>query len=294
MATKNHTAGSGIATTYTVNSWDDNPEVTPSALTLIDKQEVFYQKAMALPPEYLILSEMALEEEIRERKGGKFDKTLGMLKIAFWDEYSRAIHTKTSIKIPHVWRPLVSESYWKMNVLENKLNLAWLIHPFADENVVQREMLALGFKRLREALELPLLEKYNVVDTDEEGNRRKVILERPNVALLKEMHNIVKTLQDRVYGAVTQHHQVVSKNLNLNLAAGPQPAEPPKPVNPKVNEALKGASKPAALPVVSLDSAAITLEQLEAYEKKLLSIEDRIADIVERAEDIKVIDAEAN
>jgi hypothetical protein len=155
-----------------------------------------------------------------------------------------------------IWRSLVSERWWNAHIIKNSLNLAWIVAPPADESLVKREMLHLGLKRLREAMELPLREKVKQTVL-EDGVRKTVYVWQTNVPLLKEIHNIVKTLQDRVHGAVTQQHSITQRNLNVNVSGGSE-------ILPQVNNAFE-----------------LNMEQLDLYAEKLKLIEGRIKDIAE-------------
>lgn len=246
----------GMTTVMTPPTWLDTGESSPSALSLIEEEDSVAIASKKIPAEYFIMSELALEEMIREKDEGKFDRTLGILKILFWDEYRRALVTRNPIITEHVWRPLVSERWWAAHIIGNPLNLAWMLSPPADEAVIKREMLLLGLKRLREAMELPLREKKKI-KVVEDGEKVDAFVWETNVPLLKEIHSIVKTLQDRVHGAVTQQHNIMQRSLSVSVKGGGE-----------------------LLPQVA-DDFNLNMEQLDLYAEKLKLIESKMKDITE-------------
>ena len=101
--------------------------------------------------------------------------------------------------------------------------------------------------------------------TGEDGKRTFTFAWQTNVGLLKEIHNIVKTLQDRVYGAVAQQHNINSKSLQVNVEADPSD-------------------------VAGILGGGMSLDQLEAYGDKLKQLQTQIEGIA--SSDDTIIDAE--
>lgn len=258
MADKKYlTISQGFTAHFTPATWDDEDVPKPSCLEIIDNLDPIVETSKKIPHDLLYLSELSLEDKIRDRDNGKIDRTLGLVKLMFWDEYDRAIYSRSAMNMDNVWKPLTSEAWWKINILKNPLNLAWVLTPPADQIIIKREMLNIGMARLREALELPIREKVKTTITGEDGEKKTVFIWQTNVPLLKEIHSIVKTLQDRVHGSVVQTHHV--KSLNVNMGPG-------------------GKSMNMANEVFA--SKSTSLEQLEEYEQKLLLIEQKLMDIV--------------
>lgn len=260
-----HFGGDQVIAGYDVQTYDDDPKPTPSSLKMIKRDDPIHAAAARIPNDLFLTSTLDLEDRIREKaKDGKFCATLGMVKVSYWAEYERCMTARNAFKTENVWKPLVSESWWKINVLQNPLKLAWVISPFPDRITVYQEMIQLGLKRMREILELPLQEEVKGIDMSE-GVRKIVLVKKTNIPLVKEQRAILELLMNRADGAVVQRHQVVSKNLNLNVE----------------QKAEKVALPEQELPSLPLNSPTLTLEQLDAYEAKLDSIHTKIKKIAE-------------
>lgn len=248
------------------HTWLDETSERPACIGIMPEGEPMVEAASKIPLEHLVQSEIGLEELIRDNhKEGKFDKTLGITKILFWDEYDRAVSFKDEMNMENVWKPLVSYNWWNAQILNNPLHLAWLLTPPAEEALVRKEMLLLGMSKLREAIDLPLREKVKT-SVMENGKRKTVLIWRTNVPLIREIHSIVKTMQDRVHGTLTQKHHVEKKSLSIN-----------------VNTDKDGVEIPTLGPNHSLnmDELDKAMEKLNAIETKMLDIAKSDGEVID-------------
>ena len=241
------------------NPW--NGKKRPSLLMLLDERiQTAVQK---LPIDYLEMSEAQLDKEIRlKTPGHRFSRTHSLLKIAFWDEYKRAAREKTTMLDENIYFGICSPEYFERFVVQDELYLAWLVTPPTDELVLQKELLLLGMKKMREAFEAPIIIKKKVTTQDKKTGEKTTKIERlVNVPLLKEIHAIFRTLQDRVHGSMVHKHMhdVKQTTMQLNVNATP--------------EQVASGQMPAPL---RLDSPTLTLQELEAFDKQLERIEKKI------------------
>jgi hypothetical protein len=147
------------------------------------------------------------------------DDTQMRLKIAFWNEYRRAIRIKDKVPqmvLNKVLFGVCSHGYWKNQVCQRPEVLAWVITPPTEEILVWQELLELGHKKLRRALKLPLVEKRYWKDKAGEVHVER----RANVSLVKEVRSIVEMLQNRLHGSIIQKQEIQSKNLHLHSGDG--------------------------------------------------------------------------
>ena len=297
-------------------TWDDEPSLKPPILFMIEDDDPLKKKVDGLPVEYLLMSEIGLEEQIRRLNGGQFDRTLGVVKLMFWDEYHTAIALKRKMITKHVWEPVVSPTWWLHNVMRNNLHLAWLIHPPARDVILQRDIINAGMKRLRQVLDLPYIsveERVKTVDGEEVITRT----EKVNVSLIREMHSIVKTMQNRVDPIVAKL-KVQTENLHYvkqeNVAVGPPPKAFPATVQaqqveeekyglqedarlfmPAKTEFSDEESLPYVLPkpkdivvvpdMEDIDPVDMTMEELDALDDELSDIKNRVSGVVETEDD---------
>lgn len=140
------------------------------------------------------------------------------LKIAFWDEYRRASRDKRAVmKIGNAVEGVCSRKFFYERIIPDPLAVAWLITPPPSENIVQKQLLQIGMRRLQEVLELPIMEEFEVKDKKTQQMRT---VKKINVAVIKEIRAITEMLMNRVHGGVIQRAQVDQRSLNLNVDAG--------------------------------------------------------------------------
>ncbi len=278
MAAEDYDVPKTVVPTFT-QAWDGQKR--PSMIELADKQ--FKGWVERLPVDLLESSELELEKMIRkDAPGNKFSRTHALLKIAFWDEYKRACKERTTMLQENVYHGICQREYWERFVLRNPLYLAWIVTPPTDELILQKELIQLGYKKIREAFEAPIYLKKRIVEVDKVTGERSVRFEKTvNVPLLKELHAIVRTLQDRIHGSVVHKHQVEQKTLQLNM-------------NAPANTTVAGGGM-SLLPMLDQNGLpqTVTLDELEKISSTLSQIQSTIEQTVpEVAQDADVIDGE--
>jgi hypothetical protein len=141
------------------------------------------------------------ERELRTKlKPDELDETL---RLAFWDEYTVAVDAKRPMNMTNVYIRLCSKEMFYKKFITVPLRLAYMLRPPMDYTYKMRDLLEIGHRRMREVLELPILNK--------QGN--------PDAKLIAEMVKIVALVENRVRGAVVQKVQMEQKSLNINVDA---------------------------------------------------------------------------
>lgn len=180
------------------------------------------------------------------------------IRISFWDEYLRAVEQKRPMYISSIIKGACSPEFFYSTIIRNQQLLAYITIPPADYQLALREMLELGWDRMREVLMMPMTSKVPVQIRTKDEETGKIItttelIETPNTKLIAEMRAIVQQLDQRIKGAVMQRMQIDQRNLNLNVNSPP------------------GASD-SFLPTTSM-------EQLEAMSKKIQAMKSEMQEV---------------
>ena len=185
------------------------------------------------------------EKELR--RSAKPSPEICRLRISFWDEYLLAIEQQRKMEVINVVKGVCSVPFFYDVLVRDPNILAYIVVAPADYQLAMREMLELGWSRMREVLEmdLELEEPYNAKVFNEETGKTETVTKFrkvPNIALIGQMRALVQMLDMRIKGAVIQRMQIDQRNLNLNATVG-------------------SGGQPAL--------ADMTLQQLEAMEKRI-------------------------
>ena len=157
------------------------------------------ERFLEIPVSYFGLSEKHMENLCRPTEIEE------QLRLAFWDEYTVAMDAKRSIQPVNIYSKVCSKDFFYDHVISNPTKFAYVLAPPPEYMYQTRALLALGRRRLRQVLEMPLKNGKN----------------EPNVKLISEIVKIVNILENRVHGAVAQNINVKqqTKNLNVNVEA---------------------------------------------------------------------------
>ena len=244
-------------------TWADG-EPTPRLSYLLSNSKKLVAALDAIPEEFLSLGERRLEHRIRHTKKDRiFPRALGLLKIRFWEEYRLAISEHRLMRCEDVFYGICLVEYWQKHVVENPLHLAWMIHPPTDELVAQKEIIALGMKKLRAVFDHPITKK---------GKNGELI---PDIPLIKEMHAIVKTMQDRVNGSVIER-KAIEKRITANINTLPPP---PTTFVDAPQKALPSKKD------ISLSSPDVTMQDLLDFHENLQKTEKLLSKMEKAAEE---------
>lgn len=134
-----------------------------------------------------------------ERKAGITAQD-SQTRLAFWDEFALAQDQKKKMNFNNVTK-VTNRNYFYDAFLKDPYKVAYLLTPPQKYQYKMREMLDLAHTRMREVLQLPLVDKKGT----------------PNTRLISEIVKIAILLENRVMGAVSQKLQVETKSLNVNV-----------------------------------------------------------------------------
>lgn len=173
---------------FPIDLWDtDNPRSVVNLIpeTVANK----LRAAVTAKPDLFSMDERALRLAVRPTPNDN------RLRLAFWNEYNRAQETGTPMRMVSVYAGIVTQQFWDNHYLVEPRNIAWLITPPAHYLVMVEEALSHGIERMRDILDLPVVDAFGKV----------------NVKLGELQAKIVAMLDQRVKGAVIQ------KQMNLNV-----------------------------------------------------------------------------
>lgn len=142
------------------------------------------------------------EHELRLK--AKITEVEEQLRLSFWDEYAFAQDSRSFMNMNRVYSRICTKMHFYESVVREPYRLAYILTPPRNYVYRMREMLELAHRRMREVLDLPILDKKK----------------NPNVKLISEMVKITVLLENRVMGAVKQKVEVESKSVNVNVEAG--------------------------------------------------------------------------
>lgn len=144
------------------------------------------------------------------------------LRINLWDAYNKTLDTGgSSIPITEIIKGACSQDLFEKVILTNPNTLAYVAVPPADYQLMMRDLLDLGWDRLREALEEPIHKDRMVrVGKTKDGDIEYKKMTEINIPLVAEIRAIVQMLDLRVKGAILQKVQVQSHNITQTLNSG--------------------------------------------------------------------------
>lgn len=125
------------------------------------------------------------------------------LRLSFWREYESSQESMTQLNVKKVYAGLCTKEYFYQKAIKNPVILGWMLIPPTDYAVLIEEALTFGIQRLREIMELPLV--------DENG--------KVNVKLCDTIIRATAMLDMRIRGAYIQKSEVRQLNFNMNADA---------------------------------------------------------------------------
>lgn len=166
--------------------------------------------------DYMMLGEHEIEAKLNP------NTTLRRLRLNLWHLYTQ-IQDYTAFKglqakpyqfgMEKVCMGVCWPKYFYQSILPDELAMAYMFTPPTDYEVILRESLDLGMKRMREILQFPLYaQRYSA-----EG--KPLGAPRPDTKVAELVLKTVALLDLRLNGAIpkTIHQTVHSKNVNYNV-----------------------------------------------------------------------------
>ncbi len=123
------------------------------------------------------------------------------LKIAFWDEYERAVQKRTSFRVSRWLTNLVDRKYFYDSILPNNMFMLYIITPPRNYELLQRQALDKSITELLAILDLP--------NEDADG--------KPNAAVINAKIKIHNLMELRVKGAIAQRFQIQQHVLSQQV-----------------------------------------------------------------------------
>lgn len=183
--------------------WDlDNPRsgirLCPNSL-----REAF----LSLPEDLQSLSESGWKA--RYRLLGSARAEANQLRYAFWQEYDRCQHEfDDRMRLVNIIKGIIREDTFEKRILKDHCILSLMLIIPTSYEVAMREAINTGLDRLREIMDLP------VVEEDPKTGKKKV-----NTALANLIMRATAYMDMRANGGITQRLQVEGKTINIDLKA---------------------------------------------------------------------------
>lgn len=197
--------------------------------------EILIKAVESCPLDYWESPEEQLAEEAFD--DGKPDPVSIRLRIAFWEEYDRAIAMEyPKLNMTNVWRGNCSQAQFYSSRCRTPAFIAWFFQPPASWTSKLKGIAHQALQRMEEAVGLDI--------TNEDGSA--------NTKLIEIQHKILETVDTRLHGAIIQRIHQTQTNVNLHGKAS-------QAVEQKANEVAE---------------EALTMEQIEM---KIAQLEKRSA-----------------
>ena len=201
----------------------------------------------ALDPRYFTMTESALRAEVQP------DAFLCRIRLAFWDEYNRAIDKRQKMRIQILVKGVCSYDYFYKVILKEPRKLAWVVTPPLDHMYQQREILESLAHQVRQ------IARARVYVKDKETGKRKL-----DVRVAQLVLQAYDKMHDKVYGASVQ-----------------------RVAHAHAHQVLPSAVSDAIPSLSGIDTAS--LEQLESIEAQMAKISSAVEETKPLGE---VIDAD--
>lgn len=223
-----------------------------------------------IPREHLILDEKRL------KKIAAPDEVESRFRLLFWDEYNAAVDEKRQMKLENIITSRLGTfyEYFTDIILPNNRKLSWILTPPSDYFLSMRDLLYTGLDRIREIMELPIIEDV-VVKVLKDGT--KVTRRQVNTRLIGEIVKITQNLNDRVHGAVVQRMSIQQKTMSINQ---------------NFNSTLSGESalnpnpKRVPVPVPQERMALPEMTELDFLDTRLKEVNQELAKLVSSSKEI--------
>lgn len=138
----------------------------------------------------------------KEARGSGPTPTDNRLRLSFWNEFDRAQTQKTKMSMTNVYSAICTQQFWDNFYLASPEKVAWLLTRPASYEQIMEEGLNFGINKMREFLDLPIIDK--------KGNL--------NLKLMELQAKIVAMFDVRVHGAAIQKIEQKSMQLNVHTS----------------------------------------------------------------------------
>jgi len=165
----------------------------------------------------LSVQELLLTDEWELKEIIKPTPTLNRLRISFWREFDRAQTKNTDMKMVKVYAGICPKEQFE-RYLDNDNHTVWILKPPVDYVNAMEEALMFGIDRLREILEIPLVQTRHIKLRDADGADYLDTYEEFDPKTAELLIKTVAMLDMRVKGALVQkvEQKVIAENRNVN------------------------------------------------------------------------------
>lgn len=143
-------------------------------------------------------------DDLPYMKKYSIDRITSVLRYSFWAEYHRAMEEDRPMVDTNIYAGICAKSSYYQRIKVGK-NIGYMLRPPANYIRSLEEIADIGLAKLREIMSAPILNGKGQMNT----------------AAAKIMLQAFHMVDQRLKGAVAIKHEVLQKNLNVNLGSMP-------------------------------------------------------------------------
>ena len=143
-------------------------------------------------------------DDLTYLKKYSIDRITSVLRYSFWAEYNRAQEEARPMLDVNIYSGVCAKSTYYQRIKAGK-NVGYMIRPPTNYIRSLEEILDIGIGKLREIMTAPVMNAKGTMNT----------------AAAKIMLQAFQLVDQRLKGAVAIKHEVLQKNLNVNLGSMP-------------------------------------------------------------------------
>jgi hypothetical protein len=180
-----------------VTSYENTPldrENPNSIISRIGKAQKF-EEALAKAMESEEFEQLRTEKDFKEAFGNdKNFKIMKHLRFSFWNEYNKSVDSQKKMSLERVYSGVCYPKEFHKFIKED-LYLTFIVTVPASIELVQQELIQLGYEKMEEVLEQEIQNPDGTLNTN----------------LIKEQVKILENLENRRWGGVVHRAQIHNK-----------------------------------------------------------------------------------
>jgi len=156
-----------------------------------------------------------LPEELRHRDPFEFRKevdpspTINKIRIAFWTEYDRTLHSKKKMQLYPILKGICSVTTFK-KIISDPVSLAWILTPVQSYDTAMDDLMETCLYKMRQAIDKlhmteskdiqAIMKVYEAFDKRKHGEYTQRIEKKEHI--VKESYDASKVLEDANIGVI--------------------------------------------------------------------------------------------
>jgi len=168
-----------------------------------------------LPVQYLVP-----EDQLRQKFNFKPKREQHLLRVAFWQEYDRAMRTNSQMETLAIYKGIVVDGTRFLVYLEDPCFVSYMLLPVHSYKMVTEGIHNLALKQMYETLDVPHIDEDGKVDHK----------------LLNQKLKIYKMMDDRIKGGVIQRQEIKAVSQINHTAEVRDVAMTPQQIEARIKE----------------------------------------------------------